>query len=232
MVGASSRHYIQGETLHKNATGKPTVFKASYIPCALNAVPSQHRHVTDRAPRRGNEPVVFKQESQSVFDLSRRLADEFAGSRRLRLPIDFSPADRIVVYPYFRDTLLGLVRADPEFPRAELKKVLRHVGEAIREFHAKGWLHLGMTNPSLPWNFTNHRLPAPSLGRYKAGQHLRRLGPGPRRQQGRDRRGSGRLRHGLSAAAGRPAAPDGAPTGEFHVAEPRGTDGERRDQGV
>lgn len=55
----------------------------------------------------------------------------------------FNPDDRLVFYPYFTDTLLDLMRADPDFPPTELKKVLRYVGEAIQEFHGKGWLHLG-----------------------------------------------------------------------------------------
>lgn len=115
-------------------------------------------------PRRGNESVVFKQESKSIFDLSRRLADEFAGARRLRMPVDFNPEDRIVLYPYFRDTLLDLMRADPAFPPTELKKILRYVGEAIQEFHAKSWLHLGTPTPTptpstariLVLKFSNH----------------------------------------------------------------------------
>ncbi|OIW30431.1 kinase-like protein [Coniochaeta ligniaria NRRL 30616] len=132
ILGASGRHYVRGDVLHKNEDGKPTIFKAL---C-------------------GNEPVVFKQESKSIFDLSRRLADEFAGSRRLRMPIDFIPEERIVVYPYFADTLLDLIRADPEFPPAELKKVLRSVGEAIQEFHTKGWLHLDVKPDNVFVNWT------------------------------------------------------------------------------
>ncbi|KAK4251307.1 kinase-like protein [Corynascus novoguineensis] len=132
ILGASSRQYVRGEVLHKNEDGNPTIFKAT---C-------------------GNESVVFKQESKPIFDLSRRLADEFAGSRQLRMPIDFNPEDRIVVYPYFTDTLLALMRADPDFPPAELKKILRYVGEAIQEFHAKGWLHLDVKPDNIFVNWT------------------------------------------------------------------------------
>ncbi|KAK0712535.1 hypothetical protein B0T26DRAFT_596366, partial [Lasiosphaeria miniovina] len=73
-----------------------------------------------------------------------RLVGEFAASRRLRMPISFNPEDRIVVHPYIEDTLLDLMRTGADFPPAELKKVLQYVGEAIQEFHTKGWLHLGM----------------------------------------------------------------------------------------
>ncbi|KAH9207186.1 kinase-like domain-containing protein [Leptodontidium sp. 2 PMI_412] len=132
IVGASGRQYLRGAVLHKNEDGNPTIFKATS----------------------GNESVVIKQESKSIFDLSRRLADEFVGSRRLRMPIDFTPEDRIVVYPYFTDTLLDLMRADPAFPPAELKKVLRYVGEAIQDFHGKGWLHLDVKPDNIFVNWT------------------------------------------------------------------------------
>ncbi|KAL5317871.1 hypothetical protein ACEPPN_014971 [Leptodophora sp. 'Broadleaf-Isolate-01'] len=70
------------------------------------------------------------------------------------MPIDFTPEDRIVVYPYFTDTLLDLMRADPAFPPAELKKVLRYVGEAIQDFHGKGWLHLDVKPDNISVNWT------------------------------------------------------------------------------
>ncbi|KAI0976912.1 kinase-like protein [Xylaria arbuscula] len=139
VLGVSGRQYIRGEVLHKNQRGNPTIFKATYV---LTSLSLSHSLVISNNTRRGNESVILKQESESIFDLSRRLADEFAGSRRLRMPVDFNPEERIVVYQYFRDTLLGLVRANPDFPADELKKVLRYVGEALQEFHAKGWLHL------------------------------------------------------------------------------------------
>ncbi|KXX80880.1 hypothetical protein MMYC01_202076 [Madurella mycetomatis] len=90
-----------------------------------------------------NESVVFKQELKSIFDLSRPLADEFAGAHRLPMPIDFNPGDRILIYPCHRDTLLDLMRAGLDYPPAEQKKVLRYLGEAIQEFHTKDWPHLG-----------------------------------------------------------------------------------------
>ncbi|KAI1152282.1 kinase-like protein [Nemania diffusa] len=132
ILGASGCQYVRGEVLHKSEDGNPTIFKAV---C-------------------GNESIVFKQESKSIFDLSKRLADEFAGSRRLRMPVDFNLEDRIVVYPYFTDTLLNLMRADPDFPPVELKKALRYVGEAIQEFHAKGWLHLDVKPDNIFINWT------------------------------------------------------------------------------
>lgn len=44
--------------------------------------------------------------------------------------IDCNQEEGILVYPYFRSTLLALIQEDPDFPPAERKKFLRRVGEA------------------------------------------------------------------------------------------------------
>ncbi|KAK4098483.1 hypothetical protein N658DRAFT_517964 [Parathielavia hyrcaniae] len=114
--GTSSRRYVQGEVLHHNEHGKPTVFKAT---------PS------------------FSSKNRSRCSICPDASRTSLHSRRLRVPVDFSPEDHTVVYRYFKDTLLDLMRADPDFPPTVLKKILRHVGEAIQESHTKNWLHLG-----------------------------------------------------------------------------------------
>lgn len=82
--------------------------------------------------------------SKHFYDLSMRLASEFRDSRRLRLHTDHNQKENILIYPYFRSTLLALIQNEPEFPTSERKKILRHVGEAIQELHAKDWIHLGI----------------------------------------------------------------------------------------
>jgi serine/threonine protein kinase len=57
--------------------------------------------------------------------------------------IDCNQEDGILVYPYFRTTLLALVQEDPDFPPAERKKILRRTGEGIQELHGKNWIHIG-----------------------------------------------------------------------------------------
>jgi serine/threonine protein kinase len=57
--------------------------------------------------------------------------------------IDYNETEDILVYPYFRDTLLGIVQNDPNFPPTERKKILQHIGEAIQELHARDWIHIG-----------------------------------------------------------------------------------------
>jgi hypothetical protein len=46
--------------------------------------------------------------------------------------IDYNQEDCILVYPYFRSTLLALIQEDPDFPLTERKKILqRTAGEGI-----------------------------------------------------------------------------------------------------
>ena len=56
---------------------------------------------------------------------------------------DCNEKEGVLVYPYFRDTLLAIIQGDPDFPVAERKKILRRVGEAIQELHGKDWIHIG-----------------------------------------------------------------------------------------
>ncbi|CAM6002114.1 unnamed protein product [Sphagnum balticum] len=90
----------------------------------------------------GNESFVFKRVPRPFYDLSLRLAVEFAGSHRLRMHIDCDQEEGILVYPYFRGILLALIQEDPDFPLAERKKILRCAGEAIQELHSKDWIHI------------------------------------------------------------------------------------------
>lgn len=77
------------------------------------------------------------------YDFSVRLAAEFVGSKRLRLHVDCNPEEGILIYPYFKTTLLALVEEDSELPLAERKKLLRSVGKGIQELHNKDWMHTG-----------------------------------------------------------------------------------------
>jgi len=60
---------------------------------------------------------------------------------------DCNQEQGVLVYPYFRGTLLGLMKDDPPLSDAERKKILRGVAEAIGELHAKDWIHIGMYIP-------------------------------------------------------------------------------------
>jgi hypothetical protein len=81
--------------------------------------------------------------SRSFYDLSLRLAAEFAGSCRLRMHIDCNEEEGVLVYPYFRSTLLALQQEDPDMLVTERMKILQYTGEAIQELHSKDWIHIG-----------------------------------------------------------------------------------------
>jgi len=56
---------------------------------------------------------------------------------------DSNQEEGILIYPYFKDTLLALIKNDPDLSLAGRKKILRCVGEAIQELHSKNWIHIG-----------------------------------------------------------------------------------------
>jgi hypothetical protein len=61
---------------------------------------------------------------------------------------DCNQEEGVLVFPYFKSTLLALIQGNSEFPTEGRKKILRQVGEAIQELQNKDWVHLGMI-PSL-----------------------------------------------------------------------------------
>ncbi|KAI1779539.1 kinase-like domain-containing protein [Hypoxylon cercidicola] len=135
IVGRSGRVYHQGEVLQRRENEKLSIFKAVS----------------------GNESFVFKRVSKSFYDLSLRLAAEFAGSHRLRMHIDYNEEESILIYPYFKNTLLGLMQEDPDFPPVERKKILRCVGEAIGELHSKDWIHIDVKPDNVLVNWASDK---------------------------------------------------------------------------
>ncbi|KAL2129274.1 hypothetical protein VTI74DRAFT_7985 [Chaetomium olivicolor] len=133
IVGKSGRVYVQGQVLqrHRNHHG-------------LNVLKAES----------GKESFVFKRVPRPSYDLSLRLAAEFPASRRLRMHIDCNQEEGILVYPYFRGTLLALIQEDPSLPLAEGKKILRRVGEAIQELHSKDWIHIDVKPDNIRVNWT------------------------------------------------------------------------------
>lgn len=75
--------------------------------------------------------------------MSLRLAADFPESRRLRMHVDSNDEEKLLIYPYYRNTPFKLLQEDPEVSVAARKKVLRQTAEAIRELHSKDWIHIG-----------------------------------------------------------------------------------------
>ncbi|OAA53484.1 Protein kinase-like domain protein [Niveomyces insectorum RCEF 264] len=132
ITGNSGRVYEQGAVLQKHLQDpNRSVFKA----------------------KSGDEFFAFKRVPRPFYDESQRLAADLAGSRRLRLHVDANETENILIYRYFRGTLLGLLRDDPDLPFGERRKILRYVGEAIQELHHKSWIHIDVKpdNVFLDW---------------------------------------------------------------------------------
>ncbi|KAI1425971.1 kinase-like domain-containing protein [Xylaria sp. FL1777] len=133
IVGQSGRVYVEGEVLWPcREDHKLSVFKAESE----------------------NESFVFKRVPKSFYDMSLRLAVELRGSRRLRIHIDCNQEEGILVYPYFRTSLLLLIREDPRLLFSERKKILRRLAEAIHELHRKDWVHIDIKPHNILVNWT------------------------------------------------------------------------------
>jgi len=76
------------------------------------------------------------------------LAADFPESRRLRIHVDLSEDEHVLIYSYYQHTPPGLLQEDSEISGSARKKILRQTGEAIQELHDKDWIHIGtITSP-------------------------------------------------------------------------------------
>jgi serine/threonine protein kinase len=86
----------------------------------------------------------LKPVSQSIFELSQELKHEFGTSCRIRTHIDYNEEESVLIYEYFKENLLSLVKNNPDLPIEARKSILRELGLGLKEIHAKHWIHLGM----------------------------------------------------------------------------------------
>jgi hypothetical protein len=58
--------------------------------------------------------------------------------------VDSNDEEKLLIYPYYRNTLLRLLQEDPEVSDAARKRILRQTAEeVIQELHSKDWIHIG-----------------------------------------------------------------------------------------
>lgn len=62
--------------------------------------------------------------------------------------VDYNLKDKVLVYDYYKHTFLALLNYYPDFPPAEIKKILRCTAEAVKELHDKDWIHIGQSSPN------------------------------------------------------------------------------------
>lgn len=62
--------------------------------------------------------------------------------------VDYNEKEHVLVYNYYKHTFLALLSHYPDFPPAEIKKILRCTAEAVKELHDKDWIHIGQLSPT------------------------------------------------------------------------------------
>lgn len=85
----------------------------------------------------------MKPVSLSVFEFSKELKHDFGNNCRIRTHIDYNEEERVLIYEYFEDNLLSLVKNNPDLSVEARKFILQEVGLALKYIHAKHWIHLG-----------------------------------------------------------------------------------------
>lgn len=102
--------------------------------------------MTDRVTNESScedRPFVLKPVPQSIFELSEELKQEFGNNCRIRTHIDYNEEERVLVYEFFKDNLLSLVKNNPDLPIEARKFILRELGLGLKDIHAVHWIHLG-----------------------------------------------------------------------------------------
>ncbi|PGH28896.1 serine/threonine protein kinase [[Emmonsia] crescens] len=114
--------------------------------------------------RSENRNFVLKRVSDSIFEQSVELRLEFPQTRHLRLHIDDNEAERVLIYEYFSDNLLCLVKNNPSLSISARKWILRELGHSLKEFHAKNWIHIDVKpdNVMIDYSRDEHGQPKPT----------------------------------------------------------------------
>ncbi|KAI0506683.1 kinase-like domain-containing protein [Xylaria bambusicola] len=136
IVGDSGRVYVKSDVLQRNRENDNlSIFKAEYV---LNSVSE-------------NQSFAVKRVSRPFYNMSVRLATEFAGSR-------------VLIYPYYTTTLLSLIQDKPDFSPTQRYKILRYTAEAIAELHNKNWIHIDIKPDNILVNLTCDNVTNVALG--------------------------------------------------------------------
>ncbi|KAI1352742.1 kinase-like protein [Xylaria sp. FL0043] len=138
IVGESGRVYVHSEILRHNPHDfgfTSSIFKAESE----------------------NKSFILRRPHTFFYKSSLLRADEFRGSRRLRMHIDCNHEEDLLIYPYYKSTLLSLIQNNSDLPWLQRRKILRHVAEAIKELHSKNWIHTDIRpdNVFLDWTCDN-----------------------------------------------------------------------------
>jgi len=85
---------------------------------------------------------VLKRVFSDQFEQARRIRNELSDSRFIRLHVDENEAESTLIFPYFTEDLLSLLR-HTALPIDKTKRILRDILRGIEELHDKDWVHTG-----------------------------------------------------------------------------------------
>jgi len=71
---------------------------------------------------------------------------KLSSSQHLRVHTDYNEEENLLIYPFYKSTLLGLIQEYSDFPPEERRAILRRVGEGLQELHSRDWMHAGNVN--------------------------------------------------------------------------------------
>ncbi|EGC47039.1 conserved hypothetical protein [Histoplasma capsulatum var. duboisii H88] len=136
LIGRSGREYLRGKILKHNP--KRPDLSIYLAQC-------------------GNQSFVLKHVSPSIFEQSLELKQEFPETRRLRMHDDGNEAEQILIYNHFSDNLLSLVKNNLNMSIAPRKQILWELGQALKEFHAKNWIHIDVKPDNVMIDYRYHQ---------------------------------------------------------------------------
>ncbi|OTA67314.1 kinase-like protein, partial [Hypoxylon sp. EC38] len=121
LVGYSGRNYIKSNVL------KPHPSNPELNICRAEC---------------GSQSFVLKRVHESIFNQSLDLKRKFAQSHGLRMPVDYNESEHVLVFDYFRSTLLSLLHERPDLSIEARKLILRQTGKALKDLHDENWIHI------------------------------------------------------------------------------------------
>jgi hypothetical protein len=86
---------------------------------------------------------ILKPVHSSIFEQSQELKQEFGNVPQIRHHIDDDEGQNILVYKFAISNVLETIYDCPPLPLQARKTILKEVGLALKNMHARNWIHLG-----------------------------------------------------------------------------------------
>ncbi|KAJ8064056.1 hypothetical protein OCU04_007895 [Sclerotinia nivalis] len=94
------------------------------------------------ASGKDNTAFVLKPVPRSIFEHSQELKQEFGNVRQIRHHVDEDERKHILVYDYATSNVLEMINDCLPLPLQTRKTILKEVGLALKDMHARNWIHL------------------------------------------------------------------------------------------